>query len=113
MLVILGDVSKHLVFLVFMGDTLSFLETEVRFNLSRRAEDSCCFSLRSLKVKAVVSKGPPFAWCCQLHQNHWGQVSLHSIHDPYTWGSDSVRVGDPRNMYFKGVLGNLNVRISE
>ena len=34
MLVTLADVSKHVAFLVFMGDTLSFLETEVRFNLS-------------------------------------------------------------------------------
>lgn len=37
MLVTLADVSKHLALLVFMGDTLSFLETEVGFNLSNRA----------------------------------------------------------------------------
>lgn len=61
MLVTLADVLKHLAFLVFMGDTLCFLETEVRFNLSNRAQDGCCFSLRGLKIKAVVSKGPLFA----------------------------------------------------
>lgn len=71
----LENVLKLTAFPAIMGGALSFPETEARFNLSNRAEDSSCFALRGIKVKVIVSKRSSTDWCYQVHQSI-GQLFL-------------------------------------